>query len=261
MNNWNHKDEAVRHTSAIEASPELQEAVDNSIRNSLIVDPAQLKMPKKQVKILVEDIDCISGLIKSPAEMTALLDFASYKEPGGKFIEGAMAQEEAICHRSTLYNVLKDKKFMEGFYKPNASRLNRALYNDNMIIARDIMFFSKDQDPSLETLKRVRYADVIVAAAPNIGAAKRYGFISAAKDIQAVISQRVNAVMDTAAYFGYKHLILGAFGCGVFGCDPEMVAAAFHDWIEANGTSSIEYILFAIPGGPNYEAFKKVFTN
>lgn len=51
MNNWNHKDEAVRHTSAIEASPELQEAVDNSVRDSLIVDPAQLKMPKKQVKI------------------------------------------------------------------------------------------------------------------------------------------------------------------------------------------------------------------
>ena len=33
---------------------------------------------------------------------TAILNYASYKSPGGFFLEGSPAQEEALCHESIL---------------------------------------------------------------------------------------------------------------------------------------------------------------
>ena len=37
----------------------------------------------------------------------AVLNFASFKNPGGMFYNGSSAQEESLCHESFLYNVLK----------------------------------------------------------------------------------------------------------------------------------------------------------
>lgn len=45
-----------------------------------------------------------------------LLNFASFKNPGGRFIDGSMAQEEAICHATNLYNILSDKRITDKFY-------------------------------------------------------------------------------------------------------------------------------------------------
>lgn len=261
MGNWDNKEKnriaAIEHTKMIENSPEMQKFVSDSIRDSIIISPENLiaySSPRYATKILVKNIDCITGLISMPHEgLTAILDFASYKDPGGRFIDGAMAQEEAICHASNLYNVLRDEKFRDGFYRPNASCLNHALYGDNMIVARNIAIMLQHNQKMY-----TRIADVIVAAAPNAKAAMKYG-LETEDSINKAIAKRVNAVMDTANAFGYENLVLGAFGCGVFGCDPETVALAFRTWLVNHKINSIKYILFAIPSGPNLEAFVKIF--
>lgn len=51
-------------------------------------------------------------------EKLCVLNFASYKKPGGGFINGAIAQEESICHDSTLFNVISSEKF-ESYYEDN----------------------------------------------------------------------------------------------------------------------------------------------
>ena len=46
----------------------------------------------------------------------AVLNFSSFKNPGGMFEQGSNAQEECLCHESFLYNVLKEKM---DFYEKN----------------------------------------------------------------------------------------------------------------------------------------------
>ena len=56
-------------------------------------------------------------------------------------------------------------------------------------------------------------------------------------------------------------LILGAYGCGVFGQDPRQVANIFKLYLK-NINCSFERVIFAIPESPNnknLKEFKKVF--
>lgn len=47
-----------------------------------------------------DSVSCLFGL--TDRSKTAILNYASYKHPGG----GSSAQEEALCHESNLYPIL-----------------------------------------------------------------------------------------------------------------------------------------------------------
>ena len=54
-------------------------------------------------------------------------------------------------------------------------------------------------------------------------------------------------------------LILGAYGCGVFGQDPYEVASIFKEYLDE--CKCFKTVVFAVPNGKNgnYEAFIKTF--
>lgn len=52
-------------------------------------------------------------------------------------------------------------------------------------------------------------------------------------------------------------LILGAFGCGVFGQAAEETAECFAEALKQR--QSFDTVVFAIPSGPNLNAFRNVF--
>lgn len=171
----------------------------------------------------------------------AVLNFASYRNPGGKFIEGSNAQEECLCHESNLYNVLRN---FASYYKENNSKTNRNLYTDRALYSPDVIFNKGEE---------IVKADVITCASPNWTAASERGVTQVENTL--VLAQRMQFIKDIAELNDVDILILGAWGCGVFGQHPKVIARLF-DFIFKE--SKIQTIAYAVPerlNSNNFESF------
>ena len=85
--------------------------------------------------------------------------------------------------------------------------------------------------------------DVITCAAPNWKAARQNGR-SPASNVKALTS-RISFIRDIAEECHVDTIILGAFGCGVFGQDPSIVASIFN---KVFISTTIRQIIYAVPG-------------
>ncbi|WP_343004993.1 MULTISPECIES: TIGR02452 family protein [unclassified Collinsella] len=105
------------------------------------------------------------------------------------------------------------------------------------------------------------YADVIVAAAPNLKRAKvNYHVLES--DLARSMRSRIRLVLGIADVLGHDKLVLGAFGCGVFGWDALRVAQIFAEEL-ATGKHVASQVTFAVPKGrrdENLEMFQHVFA-
>ena len=185
-----------------------------------------------------------------------ILNFASYKEPGGMFLKGSSAQEESLCHISNLYNHLANEWH---YYEVNNTDLNKGLYRNRCVIHRNVMF----EIPRKFDLM-VRPFNVITCAAPNATAAKKYQNVS---DMECK-----NALLDRAAFLysvleqqtDIDVLIFGAWGCGVFGNDAEAMANIFKELFirMPNYKHSPHNILIIhpIPDNKNYNKFVNAYN-
>lgn len=244
MNYWSRKDElakkAVSHTK--EMSKKYKDEISLSIKNTKVYDrQSDLKTSGDLPKIEVVDLDSVSAIHKYSSKDMAVLNFASYKFPGGGFIKGSSAQEEALCQHSYLYNVIRE--FDKTVYEWNRNNLNRGMYLNRGLYSPDIMFDDKTK------------CSVITVPAPNKSVMLKYEKFTEEENSKA-LAERVKLVVDIASENNVKTLILGAFGCGVFRQDPDEVANLFKQALRG---SSFERVIFAIPKGANYNAFKEVF--
>lgn len=168
-----------------------------------------------------------------------ILNFASAKHPGGGFLKGSRAQEEDLCRAMGLYPVLAADK-CKPFYTPTGTwkYSNRIIYNPNV--------------PMLGG----GYADVLTCAAPNLRNNKET--VSTA-ELEALWVDRWTRVLNVASLHSSDMLILGAWGCGVFGNPPILVAKVFMD-LWPKYSKNFEHVIFAIPKNldtNNYDLFKR----
>ena len=247
-------DKVERAKKAKVHTEEMRKKYHVAIQNSAIstkiydFDMDFLNYPNRNqsTEITIEALDTVSAGEKYHSlGKTALLNFASYKNPGGMFMNGSKAQEECLCHESFLYNVLEE--FRDSFYEWNNRHKNKALYFNRALYSPNILF------------REAWCCDVITCAAPNKSAAQKYQAVSDDENYKALKS-RMRFVLDIAVENEVDILVLGAWGCGVFGQNPVEVATAFQELLQKKYRNCFSKVIFAVPKDTaNYDAFCKVF--
>ncbi len=188
--------------------------------------------------------------LKDVSEVPIVLNFASYTNPGGCFLEGSKAQEECLCHSSFLYNVLTH--FQE-YYDWNNSHKNRGLYMHRAIYSPEIYFFNKTA--TLCGDKDIRKVDVVTCAAPNNSLRLRYKSFTPEENTS-TLKDRIKFIRRICLETGRKTVILGAWGCGVFRQDPCEVASLFKEIFSDSGLT----VIYAVPDEATFNVFKSVIN-
>lgn len=172
----------------------------------------------------------------------AALNFASYKNPGGRFMDGSIAQEECLCHESNLYNILL--AFRDSYYDWNNRNKNRALYYNRGLYSPNVIFMGSLADNII--VNHSIPCDIITCAAPNYSVAHRYQGVQMEENIR-VCKDRIKFVLDIAVDNEVDTLILGAYGCGVFGQDASEIAKIFKEYLNGEYKGKFQDVIFAIP--------------
>lgn len=251
--------DAARHIADVEnwlasevaASVAGLRAYDSTPSAAAAADDGAPRVPS----VTVVDEDSVTAVLSRGRGLAsacdlAVLDFASFTSVAGGYDRGAWAQEEAMCAESTLYNALATQK---AWYAENRRRnINCELYRNRALVVPRVRF---DRE------KYHSYADVIVAAAPNARRAREEYRVSD-EALLCAMRSRIRMVLAIADDLGHPKLVLGAFGCGVFGWDASQVAEMFREELAAGGHVASE-VVFAVPHGrfdENLERFEHAFA-
>lgn len=181
----------------------------------------------------------------------AVLAFASFTNPGGGYIQGYLGQEATLCADSYLYNVLdKQRKW----YGENRRRnINCELYRNRALVVPAVRFDRNHVHA---------YADVIVAAAPNVKRARQEYRVSDDALLDA-LRDRIRFVLAICDELGREKLVLGAWGCENNGFDAEAVAELFRKEL-ASGDFKVKQVFFAVPStrwDEDFAKFEHVLAN
>jgi uncharacterized protein (TIGR02452 family) len=197
---------------------ELRERIARAVRASLLFAPDHAFAPRPpaapragRITVTRETACAACRRLLAAGERIALLCFASAARPGGAFLAGRRGQEEALARASALCPALARHEAMYRQASP--------LGPDCLAYAPAVPFFREDAGALMEE----PFLASVIAAAP-VRAAQCRGRPQLEGAVRETMKRRLRRVVQLAAHYGYRVLLLGAFGCGGSGNDPQMVA-------------------------------------
>ena len=220
----------------------------------------KIALLKVNTKIIVENTSVLDGASRlvQACERVGCLNFASAKNPGGGFLNGAIAQEESLAMSSILYGTqMKHHKM----YDYNRGR-HTYLYSDYMIYSPDVVVF-RDNDGEL--LTQPYKLSIITSPAVNVGAILN-NRPEEMEHLESTMLRRMDKVLALFVAHDIKHLLLGAWGCGVFRNNPADIARWFAHYLTNDGkyASCFDTVFFAVydrsKNEENINAFRQQFN-
>ena len=222
---------------------DLRAALASSVAGTLEYPPdSPGEGPRKSrdasTKISVENRTVLElGRRMAATGPVAALNFAAATHPGGGFLAGARAQEESIARSSGLFACLEGRE-MYKYHRPRQD----AMYSDWVIYSPDVPVFRTDDGGLLDEPWML---SIVTCPAVNGLALERYQRFRL-PEVRAVMMKRTAKVLSVAANHDVRRFILGAWGCGAFGLDPEMMAGMFHDALAGPFRGVFDEVVFAV---------------
>ena len=230
---------------------ELDNNSDTKKYNFSNITPDPLTGLKENISVF--NSDSVSALVKyHQSGKTCVLNMASHKRPGGGVYNGARAQEECLFRCSNLSSVIDTTLYpLED---------DEAVYTQNAIFFKDVNY---------------NYMSEVVCDVVTVAALRLYGVLdqngnmsyeSSNSEYRNITKNKIRLMLSLAAKNGVKNLILGAWGCGVFKNNPEVISGYFHEILVSECYSgSFNQVIFAVindenSAGNNYEIFKRKFN-
>ncbi|TDB85269.1 TIGR02452 family protein [Actinomadura sp. KC216] len=246
----------------------IDDRLARAVRGTVLYRPDELDellehlpapvQPGTETRIEVTGETTLAAALRLSGQGTVpfALNFASAKNPGGGFLNGAHAQEEGLARSSGLYASLRSAREFYDFHRAQGD----LLYSDHMIYSPDVPVFRDDAGKLLDEPYDVAF---LTSPAPNRGAIND---AAKADRIRDVLHLRARKLLAVAEANGHRRLVLGAWGCGVFRNDPQEVAEVFAELLLPGQEFSgrFEHVVFAVwdtaKGAPRHAAFQNVFA-
>ena len=178
-------------------------------------------LPKTLVRVInIDTLDAAIRLSSLTASSVAgasnppvlVLNMANAKHAGGGWLQGAIAQEEALCYRSSLSFTLK-----RGFY-PIPDRA--VIYSPTVVVIRDSLARGHKLLDLTKPEKLPVVSVISVAAVRDPSVSRRLDSgeeIYSDGDDRDLMRSKIRMALRVAATKGHRKLVLGALGCGAFG--------------------------------------------
>ena len=257
-------------------NPKLSESVKKATASQkLILEGDHLPEQKKDIykdaaKVIVSGKRTYEAAAAYKENHVAVHNFASASNPGGGVVNGASAQEECLCRCSGLYFCLNSPIMWDGFYKPHRDA-HDPIHNDDIIYTPGVTVFKTDTaSPQLMNESEWYDVDVITCAAPNLrdqpsnlyntGDGNKQ-VVMKDKDLLALHEKKLRRILEVVLSEGCDTVILGAFGCGAFQNNPEVVALANKNVIKdyLHAFKNIEFAVYCSPRDDrNFKIFERV---
>jgi uncharacterized protein (TIGR02452 family) len=125
------------------------------------------------------------------------------------------------------------------------------MYTSYAIYSPDVPVFRYDDG----TLREQPFACAFITAPAVNAKAVLDRRPDAGPAIHAAMRERVSRVLAIAAKHGHQALVLGAWGCGVFGNDGDDIAGLFRDALSAPFSGAFARVVFAILDSSPEEIF------
>lgn len=226
----------------------VQQAIDSKISippdKALPCPPIQHRH-RTRIQVVNENTLVTARRVTQQGPHPLVLNLANGVHPGGGFLNGARAQEETLFRSSALYATLKN----DPMYKAHSRRelpdsSDWVIYSPHVPVFRDEMGIALDH-PWL--------MNVITCAAP-------YAPTVGQPTSSTLLRQRIHRILFIARSYGYRSLILGAWGCGAFGNDAEQTARDFRLAFENAFCGDFEHVWFSISDWSPERRFLKPFA-
>lgn len=217
---------------------------DSDIKKNINFD----KLKRYKTEITVVNQDCLKSAkeLYDDGYSPAVVNFASFKVPGGGVRKGSRAQEENLCRRTNLFESIF--RFIDTLAKEYGLPLEKKRYplpvNHGAIYSPSISVFRESDDKNYEFMDELFNVDVITIAALKNPPLEKGHMNDWAKSIT---KEKIRTMLNLAIYWENDSIVLGAFGCGAFANPPEDVAKLFKEVLsEPEYCDKFEKIVFAV---------------